>query len=374
MLRVLKLGVYDAAYIDDFYAARPDLAAAPYAHQHRALIEDRASSSDFWTAALARRGHDTADLIANAAPLQRRWAEEQGAAAGLFETAAAQIKSFAPDVLLVADTATFGADFLRAIRADCPSLRLIVGWCGAPYRDLAPMREWDIALSCIPELAGHFRAQGIEAHHVDHGFDPRVLDQLGPRTEQAIPFSFLGSVVKAAGYHEAREALLVRLIQETPLDIRTRLAPPARGPKALAKRLLKRGAPVHPLIRARARPPLYGLAMFRALRDSAVTLNSHIDLSPRSASNMRMFEATGVGACLLTDHKENISALFEPDAEVVTYASPEEAVEKYRYLAARPDVRSNIAAAGQRRALKDHGFDVRAARIDEILTAALKAQ
>ena len=113
--------------------------------------------------------------------------------------------------------------------------------------------------------------------------------------------------------------------------------------------------------------------MFQKLRDSAITLNTHIDISAKSASNMRLFEATGVGACLLTDRKDNLAQLFEADSEVVTYGSADEAVEKYRYLADNPRERAAIAAAGQRRTLKDHGFDRRAARIDDILSASLRA-
>ncbi|MEO7634584.1 MAG: glycosyltransferase, partial [Sphingomicrobium sp.] len=103
----------------------------------------------------------------------------------------------------------------------------------------------------------------------------------------------------------------------------------------------------------------------------AVTLNSHIDISATSASNMRLFEATGVGTCLLTDRKDNLTILFEPDREVVTYGSAEEAVEKYRYLASHPKERVAIAAAGQKRALRDHNFDKRAARIDDLIRASL---
>lgn len=383
MVRLLKLGIYSPAYLEAFYGRRKGLARASYADQHRALIEDRFGSSDFWTTALARIGYETADVIANAGPLQGRWALEQGTSAGQgdpFAVAAAQIGAFAPDVLLVADYSTFSPGFLRAVRSDCPSIRRIVGWCGAPYRDLAVIREWDLALSCVPELVESLRSGGIEAHHVDHAFDPRILDQLVDRPP-SIPFTFLGSVVKSAGFHTRRETLLAHLVDHSPLHIwsgaarRTGAAGMKDRARRLARRLLRPGAPppLDPRIARRARPPLFGLSMFQTLRDSAVTLNTHIDVSVRSASNMRLFEATGVGACLLTDRKDNLADLFEPDHEVVTYSGPEEAAEKYRWLVERPAERAGIAAAGQRRALRDHGFDRRAARIDEILRASLKA-
>ena len=106
--------------------------------------------------------------------------------------------------------------------------------------------------------------------------------------------------------------------------------------------------------------------MFQTLRDSKVTYNNHIDVSPRSASNMRLFEATGIGTCLVTDWKENISELFEPEKEVVTYRSIDECAEKIRWLLENPAERDAIGKAGQARTLKDHTFSSRAALLDDI--------
>jgi len=82
---------------------------------------------------------------------------------------------------------------------------------------------------------------------------------------------------------------------------------------------------------------------------------------------MRMFEATGVGACLLTDRKENLANLFAPESEVVSYGSAAECVEKVRYLLEHESERAAVAAAGQRRTLRDHTFAHRAAQIDAII-------
>ena len=38
---------------------------------------------------------------------------------------------------------------------------------------------------------------------------------------------------------------------------------------------------------------------------------------PGSAGNIRMFEITGVGSCLLTENFNNIPQLFDIDKEVV---------------------------------------------------------
>ena len=45
-----------------------------------------------------------------------------------------------------------------------------------------------------------------------------------------------------------------------------------------------------------------------------------------------LFETTGVGSCLVTDEGSNMSDLFVPDEEVITYESYDELMEKLAYL------------------------------------------
>jgi len=63
--------------------------------------------------------------------------------------------------------------------------------------------------------------------------------------------------------------------------------------------------------------------------------------------------------------------LFEPDKEVLSYRSAEECIEKINYIIEHENERREIAAAGQRRTLREHTFDNRAARIDKIIRSAL---
>jgi hypothetical protein len=380
----LKIGVYYAAYLQQFYARHPGLTASSYAAQHAALIEGCFGSSDFWTKALTRLGYETCDLIANAEPLQRTWAAERGLkfdeADWLFGITEAQVRDFRPDVLIVADYSTVTAAFVRRLREVCPSLRLVLGWCGAPYSDGSVFGECDVVLSCVPELVSHFRETGHRSRHVNHAFEPRVLEKLDAQSAPTADFVFIGSVVKYEQFHLGREKLLARLVEETGLQIWSEVGPPPPSPSRLrrAARLLLGGAAksspqssVDARIARRARPPLFGLDMFRQLQAGRVALNTHIDISTHSASNMRLFEATGVGACLLTDWKENLVELFEPDAEVVAYREADECVEKVKYLLGHESRRRDIAAAGQRRTLRDHTFASRAALIDDIVREEL---
>ncbi len=133
--------------------------------------------------------------------------------------------------------------------------------------------------------------------------------------------------------------------------------------------------PLAELLWKRCHPAVFGTNMYRVLRQSKVTFNMHTDAASDSigptVGNMRMFQATGAGTCLLTDTGKNMPDLFEEDREVVTYSSIDECVEKVDYLLEHDDVRREIAAAGQRRTLRDHTVMQRCRQIDEILQEAL---
>jgi len=118
--------------------------------------------------------------------------------------------------------------------------------------------------------------------------------------------------------------------------------------------------------------PVFGLRYYEVLARSKVAFNSHIDCAEQYAGNMRLFEATGAGACLVTDRKHNLPEMFEPDVEVVTYGSVEECAEKVRYLLEHDSEREAIGAAGQRRVLRDHTFEKRAQSLDALIRQALK--
>jgi spore maturation protein CgeB len=412
-MRLLKIGVYHPTYLQQFYARHSHLATQTYAFQHAALMDDCFGSADFWTQAIRQFGHETCDLIANAEPMQKRWAVENGAAYHesnwMFDITAAQVKAFRPDALIVADYSTVTAAFINRLRDECSSIRLVFVWCGAPYGDAAIFSACDVVLSCVPELVEHFRANGHRCEHLNHAFEPRVLEKIDTAATATADFTFLGSIVKAARFHQEREKILLQLVEQTDLQIWSEIKPISRSHRrrrrarqkaydivGIARRV---GIPqtllsTLPVIRRvsrwnarpdlssyvdervarRTRPPLFGLAMFQQLHDSKVALNTHIDISTNNASNLRLFEATGVGACMLTDWKSNLRELFEPDAEVVTYRSVEECVEKVRYLLTHENERRSIAAAGQRRTLRDHTYAQRARQIDQIIRVAFQTR
>jgi spore maturation protein CgeB len=111
--------------------------------------------------------------------------------------------------------------------------------------------------------------------------------------------------------------------------------------------------------------------MLKALRMAKIGFNIHIDKAIKDAGNMRIFEVTGVGACLVTDWKENIGELFEPGKEIITFQSVEECVENIKWLIDHPVYREEIAKAGQARCLRDHTYAKRAIELNHIICSML---
>ncbi|HEY0077436.1 MAG TPA: glycosyltransferase [Pyrinomonadaceae bacterium] len=397
-------------YLRRFYAQRPGLETEPFAAQHDALMRDGVGWADFWSTALARLGYEASETVSNVEPMQKAWAREHGLEYDedewLFEITTAQVRAFRPDVLFVNDYATYDAAYLRQLKSACPSIRLVLGWCGAPYSDASVFHEYDLVLSSAPELVADFLSKGHSAHHVNHAFEPRLLERIDMDAPPDVDFAFVGSISKKNNFHHEREALLSSLIERTGLEIWAEIYRPSLQVRGgvrvrqlaydavqMAERagvpasLLEAAPPFRKVrrwevrpelppaiderIALRARPALFGLEMFQKLRLSRLSLNTHIDISSTHASNMRLYEATGVGSCLVTDWKENLPELFEPDSEVVTYRSVEECVERVEYLLAHEEERAAIARAGQARTLRDHTFDCRAEQLDELIRRAL---
>jgi len=382
----VKLLIHAHAYpdfLEGIYAVRPDLATHAYREQFAVL--DREShiwANSIWAEALRPLGYDVMVTISNNEHIQKTWAREQGVRyrppSWQTEIAEAQIASFQPDLLFFTSHGELHPEWIKHLREKYPKVCLFAVWCGMPFRSVEIFKQFDLILTCIPELKERFCSFGCNCRHMHHAFDPRVLDHIDADRDQDIPFSFIGQLLRARGFHEERIRQLERIADAMEITIfspahefsRLPRVPPVSGaryhlariltdmrvPRKVVGRLLllreavDRSEPPIPIVseklRSSMRPAVFGLAMYQTLQRTQVTYNSHIDISSGSASNRRLFECTGVGSCLLTDHKANILSLFEPDREVVTFSSTDECIEKAKWLLGHPQERREIAQAG----------------------------
>lgn len=370
------------AIVDTYYGAflrrhfaQSGAGVGSYADQLAGLLARNFGTSDFYSRHLRGLGVEAIDLIANSTELQLQWAAEAELArwrCGLPVPSQAfrlplvgpliahlslhlrilqqQITRARPDVLYVQDMHFVPPTMLRALR---PHVRMIVGQIASPLPPDPFVAPYDLILTSFPHFVERLRAAGKRAEYFRIGFDPRVLDELGP-VQADLPLTFVGGIGR---HHRNVLPLFDLLARQT--DIRFF----GYGAERLDR---------HSPVRARHHGEVWGMDMYRTLARSQVTVNRHINVAENFANNMRLYEATGVGALLMTDQKDNLGELFKIDEEVVTYGTPAEAVDKIRHLNARPELRRSIARAGQARTLREHTYPQRMVELVAILDRHLR--
>ena len=369
-MRIALLDTYYPRFLAAHYAAHPELASEAYTDQRQNLLDQLFGTSDFYSRHLQAMGHDAQDLIVNCTPLQKTWAQAHhvhfsalalklpqrllrlpvvgswlSALPGLVEIAVEQVKATRPDVLYCQDLWFLPPQKLAELR---PYVKLIVGQIASPLPPEAYLKGYDLILTSFPHFAPRLRAMGVASEYFRIGFDTRVLELLGD-VKQDIDASFVGGISR---HHGKALPMLESLARSTPIEFF------GYGAKSLS-----RSSP----ILARHYGEVWGLDMYRALARSRVTLNRHINVAENNANNMRLYEATGVGALLVTDQKDNLGELFEVGKEVVAYSSPEEAAELIRYYITHPNEARAIAQAGQARTLREHTYRRRMEELVSVL-------
>ena len=345
------LNTYYPGFLEEHYQRHPELARASYHEQHYSLQHACFGDSDFYSLGMRDAGWEASDLIVNCRPLQKQWAVEHGLGPNheLLGIALDQIKELRPQVLYLQDLGLATKEFLLAVR---PFTELIVGQIASPLPPHAHLDGIDILISSFPHFVEEFRQQGRTAYYQPLAFDPRILKRLG-HPSRRYPLTFVGGLSPA---HKERQALLASIGQTLPIHYW------GYGTQILEQQGVSRD---------RLHGDVWGADMFAILAESVMTLNQHTDVAKNNANNMRLFEATGCGALLVTDYKDNLNDLFDIGSEIVAYRSPGECRELIEYYLSHSDEASAIAARGQARTLRDHTYQLRMCQTGEVLARHL---
>lgn len=356
-LRVSILATHSPGFVRWFYDRRPGLSERSYGEQLSALLAEGTSIAGPYADALAARGHKVAVHFAGCPPLSRARDREHGVVRkGGYdaETAAhvEHVESFSPDVLLVLDMNWRDAQHYRRMRHNAS---MIVGQSAYPLHPGFDYGGYDLVVSSLPHYVDMFRSLGVASELLPLGFDDRALADLRaqPRVHDG---AFVGSFTH---YHGAASALLEALAHTGQVEFW------GEGIEAL---------PRSSAVRAWARGEAWGLEALRIYARARIVVNRHIDLAGDHANNLRMYEATGAGAMLLTDAKSDLARYFEPGVELVAYRNVNECIELLQRYLADADARASIAAAGQQRTLRDHTIPTRMAQLEAILRERLVAR
>ena len=322
------------------------------------------------------------------------------------------------------------ANVITLLKEKFPFIRLVAMFSGFPT-GVNRTKDVDVLFSCTPAIKEHYNDLGVSSIVCYHAFDTSLIGMLSPVANMYDLTFFGSSRAPESRYWYLRELLrktsiklwlneseggvdpgrvsifsqsnIVKLCADLSIMARDlymsslytgvvsnfRSLDPINGKfskrvmrsqpyPSLSQKIVNRLAmigkkiPVKSLRQSypsRCQAPAIGLNYYQLLKSSKISFNRHADATGSSVGNMRMFEATGVGTCLLTDTGRNINELYEPGVEVVTYNTVEEAIENAQYLQENEEERIKIAVAGQKRTLRDHTFANRCQLIDEVISS-----
>jgi spore maturation protein CgeB len=378
MTRFLIVNADYPGFLEGLYSGHAGLEQATYEKQMKVRTDSLFGVADFYPRNLAELGHTALEVYVNNRFLQEAWARKHGLKISISarprvvlrrgfvpwlvrdetgwmsEVLRAQIEHFRPDVVLTHSLTDLPTKFWTSMRSH---YRLLVGQIASPLADDIELSPFDLMLSSLPNFVERFCSAGLRSELFRLAFDPSVLTHLGHsgerRPEPTVEVSFVGSL---SPHHAGRYELLEQLCRETHIRV--------WGPGV---ETLPADSPIHERYLGAA----WGVDMYRVLADSRISVNYHIGLSGPYANNMRLFETTGVGTLLLTDWKDNLHEMFEPEVEVVTYRTPEECIERIHYFSKHDADRARIAKAGQARTLHDHTYRRRMAELVTLVEGLL---
>lgn len=360
-MKILIIDTYYQPFLQEFYRHFSAVLNSFYQENKEELIKCLFGTADFYSKNLQSFGHDAQDIIANDYVLQSKWAGEHGEKR-LFdwidkvplvrkylksnwqeEILKLQILDFKPDVIYLQNLYAPGAEFLGEIKKQTKVF--VVGQIASPVsfeKDfLAP---YDLILSSFPHFVERFKNLGLKSEYFRIGFEETILKRLQKSPKQ-YDMSFVGGFSR----HHDNSAVTAAATDFWGYGVKN----------------------LSPSIMRKYRGQAWGIDMYNILFNSKITLNRHINVAENYANNMRLYEATGVGAMLITDMKDNLGDLFKIGEEVETYSSKEELVEKVRYYLKNENKRLKIAKAGQKRTLREHTYKERMRELTCILNKYL---
>jgi spore maturation protein CgeB len=247
-----------------------------------------------------------------------------------------QIDFYKPDIVYFQDPYMANSSLVKKLKdKKCK----IVGQIASPLPGIDILCEFDLILSSLPNLVAQIRDYGIKSEFLPIGFDTRLIGKF-EQVSRDIPISFVGGI-------SPRHPTTIPML-EAAYEVNNNIHIYGYG-----REFIPTSSPIYNRHFGNA----WGNEMFKILSRSQVTLNRHIDVSQQFANNMRLFEATGMGALLLTDFKINISQYFVVGEEIMVYNNVVDLQNILKDLFVNEFELSAKAKLGQKRTLIDHNYE-----------------
>ncbi len=386
-------------YLASFYKRFREIDNSSYNDHYKTLINDTTEVVASYIKGFRKLGTEADFTIGNDENLLSKWRLENGLkSSDTAKTLYEQVKRFRPDILWIDNLNMVDTRWLKEIRSEIKSIKLIVGSHCAPYgsKILENLRLVDLVITCTPGLNDEMQRKGIRSRLVYHGFDTTLIKRIDTNNLSVMDFIFSGSLIHGGGFHNERIKLIESILKEKieislyadleknyRIHLKQTLYYLNKYLKPLHVEKLKlfsflQGYDTSPVInysgalKSAKKDPVYGIDMYNLFSKSKIVLNYHIGVAGNFAGNMRLFEVTGVGSCLLTDNKMNMSEIFDTDNEVVVYDNADDCIRKAKWLLEHEEDRKRISQAGHERTLRSHSIENRCNLLVAILNEELR--
>lgn len=378
-MKVIMLTKYYPQYLEYFYNKHPESSGLPF-QEHRQMIFDDHFS---WPADLSlymnTQGIETHFVIANAEALQKKWVKENNFKNYSYsgwekEIVLKQIMDFKPDVLWIDAIFDYFGDFIKSALHYC---KKVVVWVSCATPANLDVTGISVLITSQPDILEDKQHLFDKVVITYPGFNHTILNKL-ENVEKVHDLVFIGLV---SPDHQRRAQVLAYLI-ENGIDIKIfgifsgmRSFGVVNTIRQVAGHILKRRDIPEGIqffrngllksvyqknletIKTAYQGSLFGLDYYRALAAARIGINIHSDVSGDHSDNMRMFETTGVGTCLLTNDSPTNGIIFQPEKEILTFKSEEHLLDILKNINFNSQKIQDIADAGQQKTLKDHSIE-----------------
>lgn len=350
-------------YYDAFIRSMPFDPSSTYEAELRKVLDRSFGTADFVSRNLKQLGWDAVDVIANHEPLQMMWARESEYWNGYaFYVLGAQIEDSDPDVVFLQDLSLMASGPIGVTHLIGD--RILAGQLSCPWPGDDIVKRFDILYTSFPHYVPRIEALNVRAVYNPLACEPSVLERCHADDEmdfgRKYDVVFIGGVGNPSHWKYGME-VLETVAREIPTFKWW-----GYGYETL---------PADSALRHCYQGEAWGLDMYEILLQSKICLNRHGEVAEGYANNMRMFEATGCGAMLLTEMAPNIEDFFKVrnDFEIMVYKSAEDCARQIKFYLKNWDIAemSARAARAQARTIRDHTYAERMKTVSETLLSML---
>ena len=347
-------------YLREFYKKHEDFEDLSYNELYDLLIEDCYAESDFIHRYLRLSGNETRLVYYNNRNLQRK-SKHYHDGMTWFELLIKQIKDYNPDIIMISNLTVFTESQVEEIRGCLPYTGKLIGNYFSLLTDSFKRnaRLLDLIGTGSRDYVETIKQGGANAYLLRHAFEPSILGRLGTPVERK-GICFIGSIVLGGG-HDNRVKMLDLLNNS---DFLFSSYGMVYEPENMEATYSAEYCEAVIRIKRMMKPSIFGVDYYSELAKYNIETNIHPSEIKGGIGNMRMFEATGVGCCLVTDYREGIEELFTDGEEIVVYHSMDELVDKLKWLTNDYDAVRRIALSGQRRTLNEYTYKEKADILD----------